>query len=69
VQACGLNGIGLFDGTGPDVSQEILPPLRKAVLDSGATAGLATDGDADRFGIVDRDGNVDSAESHTRARL
>src|SRR6266487_2952720 len=30
--------------------------LRTAVVDSGATAGLATDGDADRFGIVDRDG-------------
>jgi phosphoglucomutase len=26
------------------------------VIDSNATAGLATDGDADRFGIVDRDG-------------
>jgi phosphoglucomutase len=46
----------LFDGTGPDVSEENLAPLRKTVLDSGATAGLATDGDADRFGIVDRDG-------------
>ena len=46
----------LFDGTGPDVSEENLAPLRKAVLDSGAAAGLATDGDADRFGIIDRDG-------------
>src|SRR5438874_11572899 len=46
----------LFDGTGPDVSEENLAPLRKAVVDSKATAGLATDGDADRFGIVDCDG-------------
>ena len=46
----------LFDGTGPDVSEENLVPLRKTVVDSKATAGLATDGDADRFGIVDRDG-------------
>lgn len=46
----------LFDGTGPDVSEENLAPLRRAVVDSKATAGLATDGDADRFGIVDRDG-------------
>ena len=46
----------LFDGTGPDVSEENLAPLRKAVLDSNAAVGLATDGDADRFGIVDRDG-------------
>ena len=46
----------LFDGTGPDVSEENLAPLKKVVADSRATAGLATDGDADRFGIVDRDG-------------
>ncbi len=46
----------LFDGTGPDVSEENLAPLSKAAVDSKATAGLATDGDADRFGIVDRDG-------------
>jgi len=38
------------------VSEENLAPLRKAVTDSGAAAGLATDGDADRFGIIDRDG-------------
>src|SRR5258707_11669611 len=46
----------LFDGTGPDVSEENLAPLRKAVVDSKATAGLAPDSDADRFGIADRDG-------------
>jgi alpha-D-glucose phosphate-specific phosphoglucomutase len=46
----------LFDGTGPDVSEENLVPLRNLVLSSKAAAGLATDGDADRFGIVDSDG-------------
>jgi alpha-D-glucose phosphate-specific phosphoglucomutase len=46
----------LFDGTGPDVSQENLAPLRKAVRAANATAGLATDGDADRFGVIDFDG-------------
>ena len=46
----------LFDGTGPDVSEENLAPLRRAVSEKKATAGLATDGDADRFGIIDRDG-------------
>jgi phosphoglucomutase len=46
----------LFDGTGPDVSEENLAPLRKAVLEKQAKAGLATDGDADRFGIIDQDG-------------
>jgi len=46
----------LFDGTGPDVSDENLASLSSIVRDSGAIAGLATDGDADRFGIIDRDG-------------
>lgn len=46
----------LFDGTGPDPSDENLAPLKTAVREKGALAGLATDGDADRFGIVDRDG-------------
>ena len=56
VQALRTNRDCLFDGTGPDVSEENLAPLSKAVTDSGGAAGLATDGDADRFGIIDRDG-------------
>jgi phosphoglucomutase len=56
VQAMRLNRDCLFDGTGPDVSEENLAPLRKAVKESGAIAGLATDGDADRFGVIDRGG-------------
>ncbi len=56
MQAMRTNRDCLFDGTGPDVSEENLASLRKAVIESKATAGLATDGDADRFGIVDRDG-------------
>jgi len=56
IQAMRTNRDCLFDGTGPDVSEENLAPLRKAVTESGSTAGLATDGDADRFGIIDRDG-------------
>src|SRR5712664_58054 len=56
VQAVRTDRDCLFDGTGPDVSEENLAPLRKAVTDSNAAAGLATDGDADRFGIIDRDG-------------
>jgi phosphoglucomutase len=46
----------LFDGTGPDVSEENLAPLAKAVAEHGAQVGLATDGDADRFGIVNSAG-------------
>jgi phosphoglucomutase len=56
VQAMRTERDCLFDGTGPDVSEENLAPLRKTVTESKATAGLATDGDADRFGIIDRDG-------------
>jgi phosphoglucomutase len=47
----------LFDGTGPDPSEENLAPLKKLVLEKKSLAGLATDGDADRFGILDRDGS------------
>ncbi len=47
----------LFDGSGPEPSEENLAPLKKAVLEKKALAGLATDGDADRFGILDRDGS------------
>ena len=47
----------LFDGGGPDPSEEKLKPLAQKVLDMKAAAGLATDGDADRFGIIDSDGS------------
>jgi phosphoglucomutase len=46
----------LFEGTGPDPSETNLVPLARAVKEKKAMAGLATDGDADRFGILDRDG-------------
>src|SRR5207247_10636431 len=41
----------LFDGVGPDVSEEVLVALSREAREKRATAGLATDGDADRFGI------------------
>jgi len=47
----------LFDGSGPDVSEEYLRPLADVVKAKKAAAGLASDGDADRFGIVDADGS------------
>jgi phosphoglucomutase len=46
-----------FSGTGPDPSEENLAPLREAILRTKAAAGIATDGDADRFGILDADGS------------
>src|SRR6202035_1363865 len=57
VQALRTNRDVLFDGSGPDVSEENLHPLRDAVLAKKAAVGLATDGDADRFGILDSDGS------------
>jgi phosphoglucomutase len=47
----------LFDGTGPDPSEQNLEPLKKLVREKKSLAGLATDGDADRFGVLDRDGS------------
>jgi phosphomannomutase len=47
----------LFDGAGPDVSENNLRPLSDTVRENGASLGLATDGDADRFGIVDAGGS------------
>ena len=46
----------LFEGSGPDVSEENLKKLSDAVTSHKAQIGLATDGDADRFGIVDAKG-------------
>jgi phosphoglucomutase len=46
-----------FDGSGPDPSEENLAPLIKCLQESKAAAGLATDGDADRFGVLDSDGS------------
>jgi phosphoglucomutase len=46
----------LFGGTGPDPSPHNLKELVSKVQSSRARLGLATDGDADRFGIVDADG-------------
>jgi phosphoglucomutase len=46
----------LFDDTGPDPSEANLAKLSKAILEQKAQVGLATDGDADRFGILDAKG-------------
>lgn len=46
----------LFGGHAPEPDGELLNDLRAAMKQSGAQLGISTDGDADRFGIVDRDG-------------
>ncbi|MFQ5701306.1 MAG: phosphoglucomutase/phosphomannomutase family protein [Acidobacteriota bacterium] len=45
-----------FGGQGPDVTERNLEELGRAVVEGGYTLGLACDGDADRFGVVDVDG-------------
>ena len=42
-----------FGGFSPECSEKNLGDLRKVILDEKFDLGLATDGDADRFGIVD----------------
>ncbi len=45
-----------FGGRSPEPSEANLAELREIVVQGGYDLGLATDGDADRFGVVDRDG-------------
>jgi phosphoglucomutase len=46
----------LFGGHAPEPDDHLLEDLRKKMRESQAQIGIATDGDADRFGIVDSDG-------------
>ena len=46
----------LFGGHAPEPSHELLGDLREKMREMKAHLGIATDGDADRFGIVDDDG-------------
>jgi phosphoglucomutase len=46
----------LFQGAGPEPSEKNLAELSEFVKESRCAVGLSTDGDADRFGIVDADG-------------
>jgi len=47
----------LFGGHRPEPAEEYLSQLKEMVVSGGADIGLATDGDADRFGIIDSDGS------------
>ncbi len=46
----------LFGGSLPEPSEKVLTELRDKVVSQKADLGLAMDGDADRFGIIDSDG-------------
>ena len=45
-----------FGGKSPEPGESHLDELRETVKSKGLTLGLATDGDADRFGIIDSSG-------------
>lgn len=47
----------LFGGSMPEPSAKVLTELRDKVIADGADLGLALDGDADRFGIIDSNGD------------
>ena len=46
----------LFGGHAPEPDGDLLNDCRAKMRETGAQLGIATDGDADRFGIVDQDG-------------
>jgi phosphoglucomutase len=46
----------LFGGHAPEPDDHLLGDAKKKMMEIGAAIGIATDGDADRFGIVDGDG-------------
>ncbi len=46
----------LFGGHSPEPDDHLLSGARERMQQTGAHIGIATDGDADRFGIVDADG-------------
>jgi phosphoglucomutase len=47
----------LFGGRAPEPEASHLDELRAVVLSKGCVLGLATDGDADRFGVIDSNGS------------
>ena len=51
----------LFGGQNPEPDDEFLEELKHKVVELKANVGLANDGDADRFGVVDEKGKFYSA--------
>lgn len=47
----------LYGGTMPEPKPELLIDMQEAILEGAASLGLALDGDADRFGIIDETGH------------
>lgn len=51
----------LFGGHSPEPSEKNLSEMRQLVVGQRLALGVSTDGDADRFGFIDRDGSFVSA--------
>jgi len=47
----------LFGGHAPEPDDHLLSALRSKMAETGSQIGIATDGDADRFGVLDEDGS------------
>jgi phosphoglucomutase len=47
----------LFGGHAPEPDDHLLDELRQAMRQMGGNVGVATDGDADRFGVLDANGS------------
>ena len=47
-----------FGGRSPEPGEAQLAELKERVLKEGLTLGLATDGDGDRFGVIDSNGEI-----------
>ena len=47
----------LFGGHAPEPDDHLLSDLRRKMGETNSNIGMATDGDADRFGILDQDGS------------
>ncbi|OIP39764.1 hypothetical protein AUJ95_05180 [Candidatus Desantisbacteria bacterium CG2_30_40_21] len=50
-----------FGGRSPEPNEDSLQELSRLVVSSSSHLGLATDGDADRFGVIDSDGSYISS--------
>ncbi len=50
-----------FGGRSPEPGEAQLAELRERVKTGGLTLGLSTDGDGDRFGIIDKNGEIIAA--------
>ncbi|HZD96518.1 MAG TPA: phosphoglucomutase/phosphomannomutase family protein [Candidatus Sulfotelmatobacter sp.] len=46
----------LFGGYAPEPEEHLVTEMRQKMKETGSRIGIATDGDADRFGIMDEDG-------------